>query len=82
MPYASDAYVHNIYFACTGTYDIRPFICMKFGGDIPKVMPLGHVILGILPAKSMEDVLLRAFGILIHRLGTIRSSNALFGLLN
>jgi hypothetical protein len=48
----------------------------RFGLGIPKVMPLGHVILGILPAKTLEDVLLRTFGILINRLGTIPSSNA------
>ncbi len=48
----------------------------KFGGDIPKVMPVGHVIIGMPTAISMEDVLLRMFGILIQRLGTIHSSNA------
>ena len=48
----------------------------KFGGSIAKVMPLGHVIIGILFATIMEAVLLRMFGILIHRLGTMHTSNA------
>ena len=48
----------------------------KFGGGIAKVMPVGHVMLGILFARIMEDVLLRMFGIMIRQIGTIHSSNA------
>lgn len=47
-----------------------------FGGGIPKVMPPGHVIVGILLAVSMEDVLLGMFGILTILIGTIRISGA------
>ncbi len=60
----------------TGLIQLSIFHKPTFGGGIPKVMPPGHVIVGILLAVSMEDVLLGMFGILTILIGTIRISGA------